>query len=728
MKLFIISNRLPINIFRDKKGTIQFQKSAGGLATGLNSLRTKMEKHWIGWPGMNVDNNKEKNSIIQKLESQNYHPVFLSTKQINYYYEGYSNSTLWPLLHYFYSFVEYNNRYWETYKEVNNLFASNTLKLIKPGDIVWVQDYQLMLVPKLLRDKMPDISIAYFHHVPFPSYEMFRVLPERAELLEGLLGSDLIGFHTYDYMRHFISAVERVLHYKSNLDQITLAKRKVYVNAFPMGINYKKYNDAPKTAIAKKINKELCQNYGKRKLILSVDRLDYSKGIIHRIKGFAQFLKHHPEYHDKVSMIMVTVPSRDKVIRYAQLKKQIDESISSINGVYSTINWTPIHYFYHSLPFEELTALYHRADIGLITPLRDGMNLVSKEYLAAKRDNPGVLILSEMAGAAIELSEAIIINPNDINQIEESIVQALQMPEEEQLRRLHEMQKIIKKHDVKQWASTIIKELMNINKLNKHINEKIINAKIISEIKKAYKKADHRLILFDYDGTLSAFYNKPEDAYPRKKILDLLKAFNEDKRNELLLSSGRDRKNLEEWFGPLQIDMEAEHGAAYKKNNVWHERVINGTWDKEIIDILQTYADKTPGSHIEKKETALVWHYRCVDSWLATLREQQLINALISPCSRLGLQIMRGNKIIEIKSSLYSKSSGIKELIADSTYDFILCIGDDVTDEDMFRVLPSTAITIKVGDQSDLAKFNIPLQEDVSPFLTQFITTAEGND
>ncbi|MCI2081716.1 MAG: bifunctional alpha,alpha-trehalose-phosphate synthase (UDP-forming)/trehalose-phosphatase [Bacteroidales bacterium] len=717
MRLFIIANRLPVKIFRDKNGEIQFMNSEGGLATGLDSINSDLEKHWIGWPGMSVDSKREEASVTHKLEAQNYHPVFLTAKQINYYYEGYSNSTLWPLFHYFYSFIEFDSRYWNSYKEVNGIFAEKALKFIQPGDIVWVQDYQLMLVPQLLREKMPEICIGYFHHVPFPSYEFFRVLPERAELLNGLLGADLIGFHTHDYMRHFISTVERVLHHKFHLDRINVGRREVYVNTFPMGINYKKYHDAPTMDTVKGNYRNLCRNYGDRKLILSVDRLDYSKGIIHRIRGFAGFLKDHPEYHEKVSMIMITVPSRDKVLRYAKLKKKIDETISYINGIYSTINWIPIYYFYQSLEFKELVALYHRADIALVTPLRDGMNLVSKEYVAAKRNLPGVLILSEMAGSAIELREAIIINPNDIRQIEQSIVEALKMPREEQLRRMHEMQKVVEKNNVKKWASNIVGELIQIHGRNKKNNEKAVTPAITYRIRKKYRKAVRRLILLDYDGTLSPFYNHPEDAYPRPELLDLLSRLKEDGKNELLLNSGRDRKNLEEWFGPLAIDMEAEHGAAYKREGIWHERVIKTTWSKELLHFLNTFVDITPGAYLEKKETALVWHYRNVDDWLASLREQQLINALIAPCSRYGLQIMRGNKIVEIKSSRYSKSSCIGDLLDKGNYDFILCMGDDVTDEDMFRTLPSSAYTIKIGEISDTARYDIFQQEDVLPFL-----------
>ncbi|MCI1779962.1 MAG: bifunctional alpha,alpha-trehalose-phosphate synthase (UDP-forming)/trehalose-phosphatase, partial [Bacteroidales bacterium] len=717
MRIFIISNRLPIRIFRNEEGKIEFQTSEGGLATGLNSLNTSYEKHWIGWPGMYVDSKKEKAAITEKLSEKNFHPLFLSARQINYYYEEYSNSTLWPLFHYFYSFIEYDKRYWETYKEVNSLFAKMTLQFIRPGDIIWVQDYHLMLVPQLLREAMPDIIIGYFHHVPFPSYELFRVLPERAELLNGLLGADLVGFHTSDYMRHFISAVRRVLKKKAYLDVISLDRRKVLVNAFPMGINYKKYHDAPLNSEVKKYYRELNKTYGNLKLILSVDRLDYSKGIIHRIKGFSQFLSDYPEYQKKVSLIMVIVPSRNKVLRYAKLKRQIDETVSSINGIYSKINWTPIYYFYHSLPFEELCALYHRADVALLTPLRDGMNLVSKEYVAAKRNRPGVLILSEMAGASIELDRAIIINPNDIEQIEKSILKALTMPVNEQKQRMKEMQKMVDNHNVQKWAASFVEELVKTNKMNKKINDKVLVPEITSVISRKYASAENRLLLFDYDGTLSAFYDRPEDAYPKKDVISLLRYLISDKKNNVMIISGRDRHNLEEWFGKTGMDMEAEHGAAYKRNGVWYERESKIKWNREILKILNAFVDKTPGAHLEEKETALVWHYRGADQWIAGIREQQLVDTLISPCSRLGLQIMRGSDIVEIKSPEFTKSSGIREVLNNNTYDFILCMGDDVTDEDMFRVLPNKAFTIKIGSMSENARYNMPDQSEVLDFI-----------
>lgn len=719
MRLFIISNRLPVKVMKDKSGGFCLTKSEGGLATGLASLdMAHVEKHWIGWAGIDVDNYNDKKKIISALNEFHYHPVFLTTKQIHQYYDGYCNSTLWPLFHYFYSFVEYDNRYWDSYKEVNRLFYQAAQTLISPGDIVWVQDYHLMLLPKMLREGIKDIRIGYFHHVPFPSYELFRVLPERAEILYGLLGADLIGFHTHDYVRHFASTVSRVLRLPLKLDCISMERHKSYVNAFPMGINYDLYHDAATIPDVKKSIKKLKKDYGKdNKLILSVDRLDYSKGILHRIKGFALFLRNHPEYKEKVSLVMIIVPSRDMVGKYTKLKTKIDEQIGGINGKYSTINWIPVHYFYHSFEFNDLVSMYAIADIGLVTPLRDGMNLVAKEYVATKKSAPCVLILSEMAGAAIELRDAIIINPNDIKQIEQAIVQALEMPIKEQNERLEKMQKILSKHTVEKWATGFVDELIGVYDKNEYLNSKVIDDKACKDISAAYHNSTCRLLVFDYDGTLIGFKDNPSDACPDKIVLDLLKKISKDKSNHVVISSGRDQATLEKWFGHLAIDMAAEHGAAYKERGTWYDFVGQKIWDNEILDTLQRYTDKTPGAYLEKKKTALVWHYRSVDEWLASFREQQLVNALMSPCNRNGLQMMRGNKILEIKSPLYSKGGEMKRQLEKGKYDFIMSMGDDITDEDMFKVLPNDAYSIKIGSSSDIARYNIPLQEDVIPFL-----------
>ncbi|MBN2767339.1 MAG: bifunctional alpha,alpha-trehalose-phosphate synthase (UDP-forming)/trehalose-phosphatase [Paludibacteraceae bacterium] len=718
MKLFIIANRLPIKANRNENNELEFTRSEGGLTTGMDSLSMNVEKHWIGWPGTYTESEVEEKLISQHLEKFNFHPVFLSSDQILNYYEGYSNSTLWPLCHYFYTYVEYENLYWNTYKQVNELFAKTTLDLIGPDDIIWVQDYQLMLLPRMIRNSAENVSIGYFHHIPFPSYELFRVLPERAELLEGLLGADLIGFHTHDYMRHFVSAAERVLDIRFRFDQVLLNNRIAYVDAFPMGINFDLYFNAINQPVVQEKVDAMRETYGKHKLILSVDRLDYSKGILHRLRGFAQFIENHPEYREKVSLAMIVVPSRDSVDRYAALKTKIDETIGTINGKYSTINWTPVYYFYHGFPFEELVALYHMADIGLVTPLRDGMNLVAKEYLAAKRNKAGVLILSEMAGAAIELNDALIINPNNIEEIENAIYTALEMPEEEQMRRMRKMQQSISRKSVNKWANDFVNELKAISIKNEGLNTERIDHQTKLKIQAEYRATKKRLFILDYDGTLAPFKSKPEEAIPSSETYRLLKKLASDPKNKVVISSGRDRDTLEEWFGNIAIDLAAEHGACYKEKGVWIDNVSDEVpWDNEIMEIVQNFVDKTPRSKIEEKNTTLVWHYRNVDTWLASLREQQLFEALMIPCARLGLQIMRGNKIIEIKSPLHTKGSEARRLMATDDFDFILAIGDDTTDEDTFRELPSNAFTIKVGSISEVAHYSLKSQSKVLPLL-----------
>ena len=721
MKIVIIANRLPVKIERSDEG-FTIERSEGGLATGLGSLETEAEKYWVGWPGIHTDDEMERQQITEKLHELKFHPVFLSNEQISNYYEGYSNSTIWPLCHYFFSYIEYKAEYWAAYREVNALFSRESLPFIENDDIVWIQDYQLMLLPKLIRDKKPATSIGYFHHIPFPSYELFRVLPEREEVLEGLLGADLIGFHTHDYMRHFISAIYRVLNLNCNLDEITLKERIVHVDAFPMGINYEQYHEAPALPEVREKSAMLREKLSDKQVILSVDRLDYSKGILHRLEGYAQFLENNPEYHEQVSLAMIVVPSRDNVEMYAELKAKIDQAIGEINGRYARLGWSPIFYFYRSFSFEELIAMYDIADIALVTPLRDGMNLVAKEYLAAKRDQPGVLILSEMAGAAIELQDALIINPNDKDEIEKAILQALTMPIEEKRERLDRMQKRIASRTVKRWANDFVKELRSIKEQNREILQKVVGKRQLTQIKSAYDEAASRLILLDYDGTLSPFVRKPEDAVPSEQLLELIRRMSADKRNKVVINSGRNHQILDKWFAGLSIDFAAEHGVFYKDDGVWHRNIMEEiVWDEEILDIIQHTIDKTPRSHLEQKDAALVWHYRNVDVWLAELRAQQLVNALIGPCARLNLQIVPGNKIVEIKPPDYNKGSEVFRRLEKNAYDFVLAIGDDTTDEDMFRALPTDGISIKVGSFSPAAKYRIPLQSSVIPFLSKLI-------
>lgn len=472
MKTYIVSNRLPVKFVQKKDGNFDIIPSEGGLATGMASL--KGEQYWIGWPGVSTDTTIAEKKIRTGL-GKNMEPVFLSDEDIELFYKGFSNETIWPLFHSFTETARFRKPYWEKYLEVNRKFARVILEQVEPGDHIWIQDYHLMLLPQMLKAHLPDNPIAFFLHIPFPPAEIFNNLPWREEILQGLLGSDLIGFHTNAYLKNFEKAIKCNLQLhtrpESRISQpaglpykavyVALGNRQVKARAFPMGIDFDKFNNSINDKEVSEQLQAFKKKFGDFKLILSVDRLDYTKGIPQRIRAFDSLLRQNPELQGKVSMVVLVVPSRDKVPRYKLLKEEIDELIGKINGRYSTLEWTPIHYFYRSLSFNQLTALYNLCDIGLVTPFRDGMNLVSKEYIASKteRETAGVLILSETAGAAAELTQAIVVNPFHEEEVVTALKKALNMPESKQKKAIWQMQQTIKENSVENWASAILKDL-----------------------------------------------------------------------------------------------------------------------------------------------------------------------------------------------------------------------------------------------------------------------------
>ncbi|MEA3313228.1 MAG: bifunctional alpha,alpha-trehalose-phosphate synthase (UDP-forming)/trehalose-phosphatase, partial [Caldisericota bacterium] len=609
-RLIIVSNRLPVTVIKRKNG-LSFNHSVGGLATGLGSFHNSHNSIWVGWPGVPCEklNKKNRKSIETKLISEfSCYPVFLTQTNVDLYYNGFCNKTVWPLFHYFIQHAIFNKKLWEAYKQVNKIFSEKILENANPDDIIWIHDYHLLLLPKLLREKLPNAKIGFFLHIPFPSYEIFRLFPWRREILDGLLGADLIGFHTYSYVKHFLETVRRILDYEHAYGEITLSNRVVRVDAFPMGIDYEKFADAASDVkVQRKINR-IRKKVGDRKVILSVDRLDYTKGIPERLETFDFFLDRYPEFKEKITYIIITVPSRTKVEHYRLLKKQVDELVGKINGKYGTFGWIPIWYIYRSLPFYTLAALYSIADIALVTPLRDGMNLVSKEFIASKVDSKGVLILSEMTGAAEELGEAIIVNPNNREEIAEALEEALLMPDEEQIERTKIMQKRLMRYNAKRWASDFIDSLLDIKKLQQGQGTRRFSHELELKLLDDYSKSDNRLILLDYDGTLVHFVKKPKKAKPDKELLKMLKSLASNTKNEIAVISGRNKETLDKWFSSLDIGLVAEHGAWIKERRKDWKKIepLEDDWKKEIWPILELYVDRTPNSFIEEKSFSLV--------------------------------------------------------------------------------------------------------------------------
>jgi len=713
-RLITISNRLPISV-KVKEGAFVYEQSVGGLATGLSSTDAR-ENYWVGWPGMTIKADDQP-GLATRMNGDNLQPVFLTDREYENFYEGFSNKIIWPLFHYFKQYVSYKKTFWEAYRQVNERFCEEIKKIARPDDVFWVHDYQLMLLPKMLREAYPDATIGFFLHIPFPSYELFRSLPWRKEILEGILGADLVGFHTYDYVRHFLSATTRILGLNHSLGKVNMAGRITEVDSFPMGIDYDKFAKAvfEKETIREII--ELRQQLGKDKIILSVDRLDYSKGILQRIQAFERFLERYPEWQGQVTLLVILVPSRATVDQYQQLKEDIDQAVGRINGKFNTLRWTPIHYFYRSLPFHTLAAVYYMADIALITPFRDGMNLIAKEYIATKTDQTGVLILSEMAGAAKELTEAILVNPDDPHEIVRAIHKALTMPAEEQITRNAAMQQTLRRYNVKRWSEVFLARLRESRLSTEKIKQKQFTDQILTQIGEAYRMADKRLFLLDYDGTLVDFHDDPQKALPNEYLYSLLKKLVKNPDNAVVVISGRDKETLEKWVGHLPIGIVAEHGVWNKDmDGEWtHADFLETEWKEEIRPIMESFVDRTPGSFIEEKHFSLVWHYRKADQGLAEMRVHELIEQLAQYITPRRLQILEGNKVIEIKNASINKGHAVHRWMEKYPGCFAMAAGDDHTDEDTFKALTNypNVYTLKVGHNQTAAMYNLPSNRDV---------------
>jgi len=729
-RIVIIAYRLPFKIITENQKQKLFQNS-GGLVSAILSLSKRMKINGIditekpiAWIGESEHTYEEFANLESEASNFKLIPVEIPKGLNDKFYGGFCNDTIWPLFHYFSNYAVFREDYFEAYKDANLLFYNTIRQHIKHGDFVWVHDYQLMLLPQMIRSEFANAHIGYFHHIPFPSFEIFRMLTKkwREEILLGLLGADLIGFHTNDYTQHFIRNVRRFLGYDSTLRNINTGDRLVKADSFPIGIDYERFNNAAQHQLVEAEVRKLKKYIKDYKLVFSVDRLDYTKGIMDRLLGFEKFLENYKEWHNKVIFNMVVVPSRDNIAKYQEMKKEIEANVGRINGRFGTIGWRPIIYMYKSLSIVELVALYSISHIGLITPLRDGMNLVAKEYVACQQHNIGVLILSEMAGAVVELGEALIINPIDHKEVADAVAKALDMPEKERKERNNTMKNRIKSYDVHIWADDFIHQLSQVK-----INQRMLDIKILSdanreELINSYNLSTQRLILLDYDGTLVPFSKFPNNALPSQQLIDLLKHLSAIPNNRVVIISGRDKIFLHKWFGSLNISLVAEHGCFFKSQQGEWERTMDtsnfATWKSKIAKIFDKYVKRCNGAYLEEKEAALVWHYRNADPDFAFVRTQELKDELDEYLSHhKELQLMEGNKIVEVKHAGFDKGSSAKKLIDNYKPDFILAIGDDKTDEDLFKSMPIYAFSIKVGISQTNAKYNLSHQSEVTELL-----------
>jgi trehalose 6-phosphate synthase/phosphatase len=513
--------------------------------------------------------------------------------------------------------------------------------------------------------------------------------------------------------------VHRVLGYEHTLGELTVGNRLLSVDMFPMGIDYRTYSEAGSLPEVQEEVKKIRKRYGQRRIILSSDRLDYTKGIPLRLEAFEAFLEKKPDSRGKVSLILVAVPSRTTIGHYQRLKEEIDGLVGRINGRFGTMDWLPIQYFNTFLPWRSLIAHYCIADVAMLTPLRDGMNLMAKEFVATKTDGTGVLILSETAGAAQELGEAIIVNPNNRGAMVEAIESALAMPRSEQIERNRTMQTRLQRYDVEYWAGDFIQRLECVKIIQQKRSERGLTAEHMAALLSDCERAKHRLFLLDYDGTLVPFAQTPVKASPGESVLRQLAHLAALPGNEVVIISGRDRATMDRWFGSLDVGFVAEHGVWLKERGGewWMPEPLSGDWKSEIFPILEVYADRTPGTVIEEKEFSLVWHYRRAEPDLGSLRAKELKDDLLHLTANLNLAVIEGNKIVEIKNAMINKGRAALHWVSGHSWDFILALGDDKTDEDLFAALPEGAYSIKIGRGPSKARFNLHSQRGVLSLL-----------
>ena len=715
-KLIIVSNRLPVQL--DAAGKLV--RSSGGLASAMAGLGDA-DQRWVGWPGQLPAEVSADDLTRQLREELSCEPVLIDDDALYQgYYAGYANSTLWPLLHYMTQRAAFEPDWYSAYEAINERFAEVVLSVAEPGDRVWVHDYQLMLLPGMLRAQRPDLRIGYFLHVPFPSYEVFRVLPDREALLSGMLGADQIGFHTFGYLRHFRSALLRGLDQESMPDSAVVDGRRVSLGVYPIGHNRAAFDAVTaKPDFPERVEK-LRGEIGDRRVVLSVERLDYTKGIPEKLRAIDRFLAQHPERRSDTMFYIVAVPSRQSVDAYRDLTEEVQLAVGDLNGRYSTVSRQPVHFYNRAVSMDRLAALYAVADVALVTPLIDGMNLVAKEYVdcrGAPGASPGTLVLSEMAGAAQELPGAILVNPYDAQGVAEAIATALARTDQEAIELMTPMRARVRDTDAEAWARVFVDDLERERHAVRDTAAEVADA-LLDRI------ADANVLglVLDYDGTLREFVPRPEDAIPTAKTLELLATLTKLPQVRVAIVSGRPEGFLTQHLGHLDLTLVAEHGFRHRvAGGQWvdaHPRA-DLTWLSTVEPILAQAAKLTPGTFVERKKSALVWHYRQADPEFGAWKAGDLVEALTSVVANMPVEVHHGHKIVEVASQQVSKGASLDALAKSWSADVVVAIGDDRTDESMFRRRDAMAAleTIKVGPGSTYAAWRLPTVRAVHELL-----------
>jgi len=653
------------------------------------------------------------------------------------YFNEFCKGVIWPIFHYYGKGQgQFTIENWNAYKEANRCFSNAIAESHQSDDLILIQGYQLMMVPALLRERLPKARICLFLHIPWPSSELYRTLPVRNEILQGLLGADILGFQTFSYARHFLSACIRILGLTVGDKGIHYNNRWIQVEIFPVGIDISRTLETLNSTSVQEKAIELKKKFEGMKIIVSRDRLEYIKGIPHKLRAFSTFLRMFPEWREKVVLIQECFADREILQErsYSLLAEEIEQLVGSINGQYGTIQYTPIHYLRRNVDWEDICALFSIADATLITSLREGMNLTSHEFIACQQKKMSPLILSEFTGSSQCLSGSILINPWDEKKVAKIINRTLMMSEEQLRVRFKHNYDYVVGHDAVHWIGCIVKQLESLDLLRNGEGGISTRKADSQQILSAYQASSKRLFLFDYDGTLSPITRLPSQALPDLEIVNLLKSLCSDQRNIVYLISGRDKRFLEKHLGDLPIGISCEHGAFFRSYNhqknqmePWQNYTssLDLSWKDSVRAIFDDLAERTPGSFVERKEINLTWHYRNADPEFGEYQKKELILHLQN-LPKLPIDILVAKKAVEVRPQGITKGYAIKRILAKETdIDFVLCIGDDQTDEDMFEELKKHEIpmcfTITVEKKEfSQATYYLDNQAEVISFLKNF--------
>jgi trehalose 6-phosphate synthase/phosphatase len=706
-RLLVVSNRLPVTVRAGEDGPV-VERSAGGLATGLAGPHERLGGLWIGWPGpVESLSDRDRARVDARLAEERLVPVPLSPEEIARYYEGYSNEVLWPLFHYSLARLPQDVRDFEVYEAVNARFAAAVAERYQPGDLVWIHDYQLMLVPAMVRERIPDARIGFFLHIPFPSSELFRILPQRESILEGLLGADLLGFHAAPFVRHFSSSALRLLGAPTEVNRIRWRGRSVRLGVFPMGVDAAAFSELAASPAV--LARAQAHREGGTRLLVGIDRLDYTKGIRRRLAALEALLRRRPELRGAVRLVQVAVPSRENVGAYRELREEVEAMVGRLEGEFATSSWAPVHYLYRSLAQDEVVSLYRAADAVLVTPLRDGMNLVAKEFVAARPDGDGVLVLSEFAGAAAELSEALLVNPYDVEATAAVLARALEMPEDERRARMAVLRHRVMTYDVHWWARSLIARLEE-TVAAPDPGPSLSPPRAVRDAVARARAAPRLALLLDFDGTLVPFAATPDLAAPDAALLALLRRLAARPGTSVDIVSGRKRDTLERWLGALPIGLHAEHGLwSRPPGGSWAVADVGPTeWRAPVREILRDFTERTPGSLVEDKTAGYAWHHRAADPEFGSAQAKELTFHLATALASVPVEILHGDMVVEVRPHGVHKGLAVHRVLERiGPGALFLALGDDRTDEDLFAALPEGSVTVHVGPAPSVAAYRL---------------------